>query len=203
MTSCPDPMQPLHRYTRLLLAIGTLSLCATYFLPVWEIKLWAPQYPEGLAMYIWLDHISGDFDIINGLNHYIGMRTIRAEMFPEFRFMGAIVAALIAAGALPVITGRRRWLVVFAALLCIAGLSGMIDYYRWGYDYGHNLDPRAAISVPGMSYQPPIFGYKAILNFVAYAGPASGGWIFISVGALAVLLTGWEYRRHRTPRPAP
>jgi copper chaperone NosL len=188
---------PLHRFTRLLIGAATLSLIATYFLPLWQIRLWAPQYPEGLLMRIWLNRISGDFDIINGLNHYIGMRTIQAEMFPEFRFMVWVVAGVIAVGLLPVVTGRRSWLFAYASLLCLAGLGGMADYYRWGYDYGHNLNPHAAISVPGMSYQPPLIGYKNLLNFVAYSGPDTGGWIFIGVGTIAVLLAGWEYWRHR------
>src|SRR5690606_31707096 len=72
---------------------------------------------------------------------------------------------------------------------------GLFDFYRWGYDYGHNLDPKAAISVPGMSYQPPIIGYKSLLNFVAYSGPDSGGWVLILAGAIAAALLvgemGW------------
>ncbi|MBA3849598.1 MAG: hypothetical protein C0502_06330 [Opitutus sp.] len=195
-------MQPLHRFTRILLALSALTFVATYFLPLWTIQLWAPQYPEGLTMHIWVNRISGDFDIINGLNHYIGMRTIHADMFPEFQFMDKLIGLLILLAALPVCTARRRWLYAYAALLCAVSFAGMIDYYRWGYDYGHNLDPRAAISVPGMSYQPPIFGYKNLLNFVAYAGPASGGWAFIAGVVTTVALAGWEYWRNRARRPA-
>jgi copper chaperone NosL len=71
-------------------------------------------------------------------------------------------------------------------------LAGLIDFYRWGYNYGHNLDPNAAIQVPGMTYQPPLIGYKNLLNFTAYSGPDVGGWILIASGTLAGLLLGWE-----------
>lgn len=182
---------------RVLLALCALSLGATFFLPVWEIQLWAPQYPEGLKMKIWLHQISGDYAIINGINHYIGMKPIKAKMFPEFRFMRWIVAGFIAVGLLPALTGNRRWLQVFAGLLCLGGALGLLDFYRWGYDYGHNLDPKAAINVPGMSYQPPVLGYKALLNFVAYSGPDWGGWVFVAVGAIAVALTTWYFWRER------
>jgi copper chaperone NosL len=190
-------MKKLHIITRILLAVAVLSMLAAYRLPMWEIHLWAPQYPEGLNMKIWLDHLSGDFDIINGLNHYIGMALIKEEMFPEFKFMGYVLGFLIFMGMLPVIIGRRVFLLIFVALLFIAGGLGLWDFYRWGHDYGHNLDPKAAISVPGMTYDPPIIGYKNLLNFTAYSGPDKGGWILIIAGAITVALFAWELWRFR------
>lgn len=174
-----------------------LAMISGYFLPLWEIQLWAPQYPEGLNMKIWLNRISGDFEIINGLNHYIGMKHIKQEMFPEFHYMGYVLAGLVAIGTLPVIVGKTRLLLVFVVVLCLAAGLGLFDFYRWGHDYGHDLDPKAAISVPGMSYQPPIIGYKSLLNFVAYSGPEKGGWILIGSGTAATLLLVLEILRGR------
>ncbi len=185
-------MKPLRPITRILLALAALSMVSGYFLPLWEIQLWAPQYPEGLNMKIWLDHLSGDFDIINGLNHYIGMKHIKQEMFPEFQFMGYVLGFLIVAGLVPAVAGKRRWLITYVVILFIAGGLGIFDFWRWGHDYGHNLDPKAAISVPGMTYDPPIIGYKSLLNFVAYSGPDKGGWILVASGALATALLLWE-----------
>ena len=45
------------------------------------------QYPEGLEMKIWLYKITGDVDKINGLNHYIGMKLIHEDEFPEFKMI--------------------------------------------------------------------------------------------------------------------
>ncbi|RPJ32523.1 MAG: hypothetical protein EHM17_13045 [Verrucomicrobiaceae bacterium] len=193
-------MKKLHVITRILLAVAALSMLGAYKLPMWEIHLWAPQYPEGLNMKIWLDHLSGDFDIINGLNHYIGMALIKEEMFPEFKFMGYVLGFLIFMGLLPVIIGRRVFLQIFVALLFIAGALGLWDFYRWGHDYGHNLDPKAAISVPGMTYDPPIVGYKVLLNFTAYSGPDKGGWLLIVAGGITVALLAWELLRTRSKR---
>ncbi len=193
-------MKHLHPATRIILALAVLSMLAAYRLPMWEIHLWAPQYPEGLNMKIWLDHLSGDFDIINGLNHYIGMALIKEEMFPEFKFMGYALGFLIFMGLLPVIFGRRIFLQIFVAVLLTAGALGLWDFYRWGHDYGHNLDPKAAISVPGMTYDPPIIGYKNLLNFTAYSGPEKGGWILIVAGAIAVALLAWELWCNRAKR---
>ena len=185
-------MNRLHPLSRLLHLAAVLAMVSAYFVPLWQIQLWAPQYPEGLNMKIWIDHLSGAFDIINGLNHYIGMAMIREEMFPEFGFMTHVMGGLIALGLLTAVMGTRRWLWIYVVVLALGGLAGLADFYRWSYEYGHNLDPHAAIQVPGMSYQPPLIGYKALLNFVAYSGPDIGGFVMIGSGMLSGLLLGWE-----------
>jgi copper chaperone NosL len=194
-------MKKLHPATRIILALAVLSMLAAYRLPMWEIHLWAPQYPEGLNMKIWLDHLSGDFDIINGLNHYIGMALIKEEMFPEFKFMGYVLGFLVFMGLQPVFNGSRVLLQIHVALLFLAGILGLWDFYRWGHEYGHNLDPKAAISVPGMTYDPPLIGYKNLLNFTAYSGPDKGGWILIISGGITVALLAWELWRARRKTP--
>src|SRR6478736_2187075 len=92
--------------SRIIVAIASLVLIATYFIPVWFIFLIAPQYPEGLTMNIWLNKITGQVEIINGLNHYIGMKHISVEMFPEFGYLVYIVAFFIALGLVVAITGK-------------------------------------------------------------------------------------------------
>jgi copper chaperone NosL len=46
-----------------------------------------------------------------------------------------------------------------------------------------------------MAYQPPLIGYKKLLNFGAYSIPDIGGWIFIAVGVLLVIALFLELRR--------
>jgi copper chaperone NosL len=190
-----------HPLSRILLALSVLALLSAYFLPIWQIQLWAPQYPEGLNMKIWINKLSGAFDIINGLNHYIGMAMIKEEMFPEFKFMIYLLGALIALGLFAVIMGTRKWLWIYVVTLAVGGIVGLADYYRWGYEYGHNLDPHAAIQVPGMTYQPPLLGYKNLLNFTAYSGPDIAGGIMLASGGVAGLILIWEHfirgRRNR------
>lgn len=185
-------MNRLHPLSRLLFLLSALALISAYFLPLWQIQLWAPQYPEGLNMKIWIDNLSGAFDIINGLNHYIGMAMIKLEMFPEFDYMKYVLGALIAFGLWSAAAGTRRWLWAYVIVLALGALAGLIDFYRWGYEYGHNLDPNAAIQVPGMTYQPPLIGYKNLLNFTAYSGPDAGGWIMIAAGFLTGMILFWE-----------
>ncbi len=185
-------MKPLTKISVGSLATASLSLIATYFLPLWRIDLWAPQYPEGLSMKIWLYKLSGQVEIINGLNHYIGMAHIKEEMFPEFKILPYIVAFYIAFGLLTALLKSSKMLVGYLVLLIGAGVAALYDFWSWGYEYGHNLSPDAAIKVPGMSYQPPLIGYKELLNFGAYSVPDLGGWVFISVGVVVIVLVAYE-----------
>ena len=190
-------MKKLSNLSRILIGLGSLAMISTFFLPLWQIQLWAPQYPEGLNMKIWHNKLGGAFDIINGLNHYIGMREIKAEMFPEFHYLGILIGIFIAVGLLAALVGTRKWLVFFVGMAFVYGAAALYDFYRWGYDYGHNLNPHAAIVVPGMSYQPPVIGYKNLLNFTAYSGPDLGAWVIIAVGIIASLLMVYEYFLNR------
>jgi len=183
--------------SRILVAFASGALIAVFFLPAWRIDLFAPQYPEGLKMNIWINGLSGDIDIINGLNHYIGMKHITVDMFPEFKFLPYVVAFYMLLGLLVAVTGNRRFLFIYLVLTVIGGIAAMLDFYKWGYNYGHNLDPKAAIQVPGLSYQPPLFGHKRILNFDSYSFPDVGGWIVIGASILAFAIWFAEWHRLR------
>lgn len=50
--------------------------------------------PEGLGLSIYANKLGGDVDIINGLNHYIGMKTLHAEEFIEFTVLPYIIGFL-------------------------------------------------------------------------------------------------------------
>ena len=197
----------MSRTSTIILWIAVILMLGVYFLPLWSISLSAPQYPEGMGMYIWISKLSGhgphDLQKINGLNHYIGMKEIHAESIPELRFMKFIVAGLIALGALAALVRKRRFLVLFVVVAVLVAIVGLADFYRWSYDYGHNLDPDAPIKVPGMTYQPPLFGSKVLLNITATSLPGVGGWMLIAAVAIASLVLLWEGRRgRRTARHA-
>jgi len=165
-----------------------LIMAGAFFFPFWKIILDAPQYPEGLEMKIWLNKITGDVDKINGLNHYIGMKLIKEDEFPEFRIMPWVLGILIVLGIAVALSRKKILLWVWIAALILSGVIAFYDFYQWLYDYGHNLDPHAAIKVPGMSYQPPLLGYKQLLNFLAGSFPDIGGYLVIiaAVGILGI-----------------
>lgn len=149
-------------------------------------------------MYIHIDKISGDtpatLQNINILNHYIGMKQIVPDEIPEFKFIKYIVAGIIGLGVICFFINTAwsflLWIIVTAVL---SGL-GIYDFYLWEYDYGHNLDPNAAITIPGMVYQPPLIGQKYLLNFLAKSWPSVGG-IMLGLSMVLASVAWWLKRK--------
>lgn len=187
----------INNSTRVVLAICGLGLLFVLFAPIWRIELTAPQYPEGLYLLIYANKLAGNVDIINGLNHYIGMKTLHTDDFIEFKVLPGIIILFAVLFILSAIVATRKLMNALFILFVTCGALAMADFWRWEYDYGHNLDPDAAIIVPGMAYQPPLIGFKQLLNFGAYSMPDVGGWIFIGVGAILmfVVLKEWKGRK--------
>lgn len=178
----------ISKLSMVLLILAAICLATNIVLPIWKIDLYAPQYPEGLVLLIYADKLGGTVDIINGLNHYIGMQTLHAENFVEFTILKYIIgffSLLILATAF---IGRKKMVYIVFTLFALFAVLAMVDFYRWNYNYGHHLDPNAAIKVPGMTYQPPLIGYKQLLNFGAYSMPDKGGMLFIACGVLLLLV---------------
>lgn len=191
----------MNKTSRILTAAAALLLSAVYVLPVWRISLIAPQYPEGLGMLIRINTMEGvkehDLNNINELNHYIGMKIIDPQAIPELRYFPWVVATLIAMGLIAAAWGKRGVLYGWVAAFATAAGLGLWDFWRWSYDYGHNLDlENAIIKVPGAVYQPPVIGVKQILNFTASSWPAAGGIAaFVAFGlALAAVVVAWRRR---------
>ncbi len=175
---------------------AVICLSSLFFLPMWKITLIAPQYPHGVTMNIHIDKISGDtpgtLQNINILNHYIGMKKIVPESIPELKYMPFIIMGLMLLGLIAVGVNHRNlylgWVIIFGIL----GIVGIYDFYLWEYDYGHSLDPNAPMKFPGASFQPPLFGTKHIINFVAKSFPHTGGYLAIFSAILAT--AAWWFK---------
>ena len=170
-----------------LLIVSVLLFCSLLF-PMWRIELTAPQYPEGLVLQLHANKIAGDVAIINGLNHYIGMKTLHTEDFLEFKVLPYIFGFFGLFSLAMFFIAKRKGVFLLFATFVLFGILAGIDFYRWNYEYGHNLNPNAAIVVPGMAYQPPLIGYKQLLNFGAYSIPDIGGWMMIGAGVLLFII---------------
>ncbi|MDZ4759066.1 MAG: nitrous oxide reductase accessory protein NosL [Bacteroidota bacterium] len=185
---------PFKNWIRIVLALCGIALIVVLYVPMWMIDLSAPQYPEGLRLLIYTDKLGGSVDIINGLNHYIGMKTLHTEDFIEFKILPKIISVFAGLFVLVAILRKRKLMNILFIMFLVFGIVAMADFWMWEYDYGHNLNPEAAIIVPGMAYQPPLIGFKQLLNFGAYSVPDIGGWIFVSVGILLLFCIVMDYR---------
>jgi hypothetical protein len=189
----------------LLMILGPLFLLGLYFLPLWNIMLGAPQYPEPLGMNIHINGIRGvsEFDIqnIDGLNHYIGMRTLpKEEDMWEFSAFPIIVGVMIALGVLVGLMGyfkkvSYKWFFGWFLLMSVLGVLGMYDFNNWMVDYGTNLDPNAIMKLENpdgtpMTYKPPLLGHVKMLNFDVTSLPAPGAWMMF-VGMTLTLVAGY------------
>ncbi len=167
---------------RWLLALGAVLMIVAIFLPLWQIHLVAPQYQEGLDMYIYSHKLEGGSDgqdivEINNLNHYIGMKPIEEADFSEmewipFFFGGFALLALRAA-----IFAKVGAVVDMLVLFIYFGMFSLYRFYFRLYTYAHDLDPRAPVDIE--PFTPALIGKNTIANFTQYSFPREGSIILI------------------------
>jgi len=179
---------------RILIALSALLLLGVYLVPIWQIQLQAPQYPEGIGLLIHHNTITGnrpqDLRNINGLNHYIGMKSIEPDMVPALKIIPYAIIFYVIFGLVVAATGSVKLGWIWIALIMAGLIAAFVDFYLWGYDYGHNLDPNAAIKVPGLTYQPPLIGSKQLLNMRATSMPHWGSAI-VGISFIIAVSTLW------------
>ncbi|MDX1666461.1 MAG: hypothetical protein R3350_04505 [Saprospiraceae bacterium] len=183
---------------RLMMIAAGLALLTLFVFPLWRITLNAPQYPEGVTMYIYINKIGGNspgtLQNVNILNHYVGMKKIEPDSIPELKFFPYIVVAMAILAFAAAFLNRPWAFLSWTILMIILGIAGIYDFYLWEYDYGHNLSDNAPIKIPGASFQPPLFGSKVIVNFLAKSYPHVGG-IFAGLSILLGMGAWWLKKR--------
>jgi hypothetical protein len=178
---------PLDVWPRLLMVAAAAALVATFFLPLWNLTMFAPQYPDGLRLDIYSHRLVGgnqgqDVKEINVLNHYIGMRDLTEEDFTEFKWMPFVIGALALLMLRGVVHGTMAALVDVSVVFTYFGLFSLWSFAYKLYRYGHDLSPAAAVKVP--PFMPPVFGYRQIANFEVYSYPQAASYAL----GLALLL---------------
>jgi len=189
----------------LMIAAAILPLFLFVF-PMWNITLEAPQYPEPLGMDIWInkiaDHNPHDIKNINLMNHYVGMKDI-PEHLEEFDIFPPIIITMVILGLIIGFVTKPKWYLAWFVVMSLLGTAGMYDFYTWEYEYGHELNPKAAIKFMDddgnpMAYQPPLFGTKKILNFTAHSYPMLGSYFLFAgmfLAPVAFLIARKEERK--------
>ena len=182
---------------RALIVGAALLLGAVYLLPLWNLTMFAPQYPDGLRMNIYSYKLEGgrggqDIREINILNHYIGMQELATEDFTEFKWMPFVVGAVGLLFLRAAVHGRMGDLVDVAVLYVYFASFSLWSFGYKLYSYGHNLAPTAAVKVG--PFMPPMFGYKKLANFEVYSYPAAGSYLLAAVVVLLIAAVALVWR---------
>jgi 4-amino-4-deoxy-L-arabinose transferase-like glycosyltransferase len=168
--------------------------------PVWEARLSAPQYPQGLRLTAYADRVEGDVEEVNELNHYVGMRAFTIEDVPE----RALWPLAIAGGLVAVAMGTflpGRWGRLGRLGMWLVPLGALADVQFRLYQYGQTVDPTAAIRLD--PFVPLVVGPTKVVNFTTWAYPGLA--VFLFLAAAAVLTWGPAVVRRllSPPPPAP
>jgi nitrous oxidase accessory protein len=183
-------MSTVTRIASSVVAIGLLS--SAHYLPLWKMKLEAPQYPANLYLRAYGTRIEGDLREINIINHYIGMEHIDTVPAPE---MGLFFYTLIGLGllcALAPLHLRLRQLAIVSILAVAVVILG--DLQLWLRDFGRNLNPAAPLRVE--PFTPYAIGVSSIGNFKTTAMVSWGYLALLGAGA-ALYLGGRAKKRER------
>lgn len=165
---------PIDLAPRLMIVAAAVLLIAVYIFPLWNLTMFAPQYQEGLRLDIYSYKLEGgnngqDIKEINVLNHYIGMRDLVTEDFTEFKWLPFVVGALGLLYLRTAVLGTLGHVVDVLVLNLYFSAFALWSFGFKMYQYGHNLDPRAAVNVD--PFMPPLFGGKQLANFEVYSYP--------------------------------
>lgn len=156
------------------------------------MELKAPQYPEGLNIIVYPDKLEGEIDIVNGLNHYIGMSEFSEENFPELRYLPYVIGGLAILPLLTAIIRRKSLLYGLIGIFSIGGALGVYDLYSWLRDFGTNLSPTAPITVD--PFIPPIIGENTMANFITYSYLGTGSYLIL-IAFILILIPLWKDRK--------
>jgi hypothetical protein len=180
-----------------LLMLAAFILMVSVFLPYWSMTMTAPQYPQGLKVDVYVNHLEGDVGEIDALNHYLGMPPLDEGGRLE---RSVSVLAIVVLGLL-IIAGVfvHNW---WAAILAIPALAYplvfLADLWWILYRYGHSIDPKSALGGAIKPFTPPLFGQGKIGQFGTIARAEPG--LYLTLAALGVVLVGlWFHRAAYKP----
>ena len=196
---------PIGLPARLMLLAAAVLVVATYFFPLWNLTMFAPQYPEGLRLDIYSYTLVGgnngqDIKEVNVLNHYIGMHDLVNESFSEFKWMPFVIGALGLLVLRAAVHGTVVSLVDVTMLFVYFGAFSLWSFGYKLYSYGHDLAPEAAVKVP--PFMPPMFGYQQIANFEVYSYPRPASYALAGVVVLLISASVWTWSTARRRVPA-
>lgn len=180
-----------------LLMLAALMLMISMFLPYWTMTMTAPQYPKGLKVDVYVNHLEGEMREIDELNHYIGL----PPLDEGGRFERSIsIFALVMLGLLLMagVFVHNQWAAVLALPALGFPVIFVADLWYILYTYGHSIDPKSALGGAIEPFTPPILGVGKVAQFGTVASFEIG--FYLAIAAVGVILLGlWFHRAAYKP----
>ena len=180
-----------------LLLVARILLLVSLFLPYWQMDLVAPQYPDNLHLTAYVNQLTGDVEEIDGLNHYIGMRSLHEAAQIE-RTVGVYVMIFFVVMLELASFIHSRWTVLLVIPVMFFPLVFLLDLHLWMSHFGQNLDPHAPLSNAVEPFVPPVLGTGMVGQFKTVAWPGVG-LILSSIASFVMLLALFFHRRAYLP----
>lgn len=186
--------RPLNEYLlpNAIFTIAALVLVASTFLPYWNMKMTAPQYPQGLFVDVYVNHLEGDMREIDELNHYLGMATLDSGGQIE-RSISLVAIIVIGLLLVPSVFVHTRWAALFTLPALSYPLIFVADLWYILYSFGHSIDPKSALGGAIQPFTPPVIGEGKVGQFGTISGFQAG--FFLVLIAVAIILIGLYFHR--------
>jgi hypothetical protein len=191
--------RPLNEYLipNAVFTIAALLLIASTFLPYWKMTMTAPQYPKGLHVYVYVNHLEGDMREIDELNHYLGMATLDSggQIERSFSLAAIVVIGLLLAASIFV---HSKWAALLALPALLYPAIFVADLWYILYQFGHSIDPKSALGGAIKPFTPPIVGIGKVGQFGTIANFEIGFWLAL-LSVVVVLIGLYFHRRAYKP----
>jgi len=177
--------------------LAALVLIISMFLPYWSMKMTAPQYPKGLRVNVYINHLEGDMREIDELNHYLGMPELdkggQLERSISFIAIGVFGLLLIAGVFI-----HNQWAAILALPVIAYPIVFVADLWYILYQYGHSIDPKSALGSAIKPFTPPIVGEGKVGQFGTIASFEIG--FYLALASVVIVLIGlWFHRAAYKP----
>jgi copper chaperone NosL len=179
----------------LLAGLGSALLLVSLKLPLWQMRLEAPQYrdQEALRIAVHPNALRGDIKELSTLDQYIGVHI--PPTLPQFKWLPGLLSAGAGLGLLAGLLGgrlRSQALTVVSCALAVALALAALQAMGQIRDIGHKRDHKTVLA--GVKdFTPPFLGTNKIAQFTVTSRFGLGAWLI--GGALGLQLSAaWVSR---------
>lgn len=186
--------RPLNDYMlpNAIFAIAAILLVASTFFPYWKMAMTAPQYPKGLHVSVYVNHLEGDMKEVDSLNHYLGMAPLDSggQLERSVSLISIVAIGLLLAASVFV---HSKWAALLALPALLYPFIFVADLWWILYQFGHSIDPKSALGGAIQPFTPPIIGMGKVGQFGTIASFETG--FFLAILAGIVVLIGLYFHR--------